>query len=98
MTAPWILGYSDIAADNDYIMGPVITSIALIALSGCTRSIARFNLVFGSWLIVAPWILDYDLSVTYLNDIGTGVLVSIFSFFRRNTKRHYGGGWSMLRT
>lgn len=96
MAAPSSLSYSDVAADNDYILGPVIASVALIALSGCTRSIARMNLLFGCWLIIAPWILHYDLPRTSANDMITGILVSILSFYRRKANHQYGGGWSVL--
>lgn len=96
MMAPHVLDYGGVAADVDHISGPVVTSLAVIALSGCTRSVARFNLLCGVWLILAPWILDYDNNISIINDVLAGILVIVLSFFKVKTRQQYGGGWSQL--
>lgn len=96
MASPEVLMYSGAAADNDHIIGPVITSFAIIALSGCTRFVARYNTPLGIWLLLAPWILGYTETVTIYNDIVSGILVTALSFFMRKTSNQYGGGWTAI--
>jgi hypothetical protein len=96
MAAPQVLGYNGIAADNDHILGPVVASFAIIALSGCTRSVARFNTPLGAWLLLAPWLLGYENQIAVVNDIATGLLIVIFSFFERKANHLYGGGWRQV--
>jgi hypothetical protein len=93
MAAPEVLDYNGVAADNDQILGPVIASFAIIALSGCTKSVAKFNIPLGVWLLIAPWLLNYENQTPILNDTIAGLLITIFSFFKRKTDHQYGGGW-----
>ena len=96
MAAPQLLSYHGTAADNDHIIGPVVTSFAIIALSGCTRSVGKYNIPLGVWLSFAPWVLDYDKDISIVNDIVTGVLIIIFALFKRTTNDQYGGGWTYI--
>jgi hypothetical protein len=96
MVAPDVLHYNGIAADNDHIIGPVVVSFAIIALSGCTRTVSKFNIPLGVWLVVAPWILNYENQVPLINDMASGVLITVFSFFKRKTDHLYGGGWTKI--
>lgn len=94
MAAPQLLHYKGIAADNDHILGPVVSTFAIIALSGCTRAVARYNIILGAWLFLAPWLLGYEKGITIINDAVVGFLVTVFSFFKRKTNHHFGSGWS----
>jgi SPW repeat len=96
MAAPELLAYHGMAADNDHIIGPVVTSFAIIALSGCTRAVGKYNIPLGAWLLFAPWLLDYDNKISIANDIVTGVLIIIFGLFKGTTDKQYGGGWTYL--
>jgi len=96
MAAPQLLDYHHVAADNDHIIGPVVTSFAIIALSGCTTAVGKYNIPLGAWLLFAPWVLDYDKDISIANDIVTGVLIIIFALFKRTTNNQYGGGWNQL--
>ena len=96
MAAPDIIGYNGIAADNDHIVGPVVASFSIIALSGCTRSISMYNVPLGIWLLLAPWVLNYENEASAFNDMAVGLFVTGFSFFKRKTNKQYGGGWSAL--
>src|SRR5690606_4194310 len=96
MAAPNVLGYNGVAADVDHIVGPIVTTFAVVALSGCTRKVGRLNIIGGVWLIAAPWILGYDHSSSITNAIITGILITAFSLFKRQTQQEYGGVWSQL--
>jgi hypothetical protein len=96
MLAPQLLEYRGTAADNDHIVGPMITSFAIIALSGVTRSVAKFNIPLGAWLMLAPLLLGYENQMAVINDIASGGVVTICSFIKRKTSHGYGGGWRYL--
>lgn len=93
MAAPQVLDHGGVVADIDHIFGPVIASFAIIALSGSTRSVAYYNIPLGAWLVIAPLLLAYETDSARINDIVSGLLVVVFSFFRRNITQSYGGGW-----
>ena len=42
-----------------------------------SRTMSIINIVFGVWLIIAPFILSYDKSVAYWNEVITGVIVVV---------------------
>jgi hypothetical protein len=94
MAAPDILGVDKITADNDHIIGPVIASFAIIAFSQCTAVVLKFNLPFGIWLLLAPWVLGYENNSAIVNDMANGVLVIIFSTVKIKTTKRFGGGWT----
>jgi|SRR4051812_47139353 hypothetical protein len=96
MAAPHVLTYSGVAADNDHIVGPIVASFAVIALSGCTRSTANFNAPLGVWLLLAPWILGYETPNAILSDSVSGLVITFLSTIKRSITQSYGGGWSTL--
>jgi len=96
MAAPEILKYNGIAADNCHIIGPVVASFAIIALSGCTRTVATYNAPLGLWLMVSPWLMNYENGASMINSFSSGILITFFSFFKRKTIQQYGGGWSAV--
>ena len=95
MAAPGIFDYGAPAADNDHIVGPIVITLSVIALSGCTRNVQRANLVSGFWLLLAPFILGYDSSI-YFIDLICGAMLFVCGFFTRKKTEDYGGGWTYL--
>lgn len=96
MVAPAIFGYSQAAADNGRIVGPVIATFAVISIWEVTRPVRRWNYILAAWLILAPWILGYDKTAGYISDIGVAILVIIFSSVKGKREQRFGGGWSSL--
>ena len=96
MAAPYALGIDKIAANNAHIIGPVIASFAIISFSPCTSVVLKFNLPLGVWLLVAPWILNYEDITAIINDILTGFFVIIFSLIKVKIKKRFGGGWKAV--
>ena len=60
MTAPDLLGYGEPARMNDYIVGPLVVSFAVIAVAETTRSLRWGNVALGMWLVLAPLFLRYE--------------------------------------
>lgn len=96
MAAPALLGYNQIAADNGHIIGPVIVTFSVVAYWEATRVVGKWNFLLGGWLLLAPWILSYDVQSAYISDMGTGILVIIFASVTGNIAQKYGGGWNAL--
>lgn len=96
MAAPAVLGYGAPAEVNDRIVGPVVTTFAIVAIAGATRPVRRVNTVAGVWLLLAPWILGYGAVETRINDMVVGAFVIAFSLVRGKITDEFGGGWSSL--
>ena len=96
MASPGIFGFSNTIADNDHIVGPVITTFAIIALWECTRVVRTYNIPLGAWLLLAPWILGYDDTTAIINDMTVGALVIAFSLVKGKVEQRFGGGWSAI--
>ena len=47
-----------------------------------SRTMSIINIVFGVWLIIAPFILSYDKSVAYWNEVITGAIVVVLGAIR----------------
>lgn len=93
--APDILGYGAPARTNDHIVGPLIVSFAMIALSETTRPIRWINLVLGLWLLGFPLLLGYELPIA-VQSMVIGLLVTIMASRRGTLKEQLGGGWGVL--
>ena len=96
MAAPGIINFGNKAADNDHIVGPVITTFAVISLWECTRVTRTYNIPLGAWLLMAPWMLGYESTFAIVNDMMVGGLVILFSFVKGKIEKRYGGGWSAV--
>lgn len=95
MVAPAVLEYGQPAADGDHIVGPIVASLATIAIWDVTRSLGRLNLPFGLWLLVAPLVLGYPL-VAAVNSLIVGICIVTLSVIQGPVRQRFGGGWSAL--
>ena len=95
MAAPAILDYGDPARRNDYIVGPVAASLAVVAIWEVTRPVRWANAGLGLWLVAAPWLLGYD-PVAAVNSTATGLLLTALSLVRGQIEQRFGGGWTAV--
>jgi SPW repeat len=89
--SPFVLGYPDIAnaTSNDVIFGILIGILAAIRFFGVyvTASLSWVNAIFGLWILVSPWFLEFYHHPTPLwNNVILGILVMILA------------GWSAMAT
>ncbi len=80
--APFILGYSDFAPAfwNDVIVGVLILASAFAATRTYSPNPSWMNVVLGVWLILAPFMLNYDgYRAALANDLCVGLLVGILA-------------------
>jgi len=96
MISPDLLQFGKTASSNNYIVGPLILTFAIIALWEVNRSVRFLNTVAGAWLIVSPFVLGLQSFIIIWNTILSGALIVGFSFIKGPIKRKYGGGWRSL--
>ncbi len=95
MASPSILDYGDPARTNDWIVGPIVASLGVMATAGVLRELRWVFLPLGVWLVLAPWALGYALAAT-LNSAISGALLALLAFVRGTVEQRFGGGWSSL--
>ncbi len=95
MAAPGILGLAGSVAVNDYVVGALVTTFAVIASAEPARGARFLNVLLGAWLIVAPWILGGGTTASILTDMAAGLLVASLSLPRGKIEEHY-GRWDAL--
>jgi len=96
MIAPDLLQFGKVISDNDHIIGPLIATFSIIAMSECTRNVRLWNLPLAAWLLLAPWILGYDQTTAIASDLTVGVLTLRVTFVKQKRKKQFGGGWAVL--
>jgi hypothetical protein len=94
--APSLLGSGPTARTHDWIVGPLIASIACVAIWPVTRGLRRLNVVLGLWLVAAPWLLGFSPPAAIVNAMACGVAIAALSLHRGRLKHRFGGGWSSL--
>jgi hypothetical protein len=95
MAAPGALRYGGLAADVDWIIGPLIATFACIAVFEATRPLRWVTLVLGAALLIVPWVID-DPPRHTANSVAVGFAVVGLSIIRGPITGRYGGGWSAL--
>lgn len=97
MVSPDILMVSELIANNNRTIGPLVITFSVIALWECTDRIVLLNLLMGVWLLIAPWILSYENNIGTVNDLISGGLIILTTLSIKFPRKHqYGGGWSFL--
>lgn len=97
MFAPSLWRSTAKAAHSDHLIGALILTVAIIALAEVGR-VARFmNVLFGAWVIAAPWILSGATASSRWNDMIVGTLVLLLSFPRGSVSERYGSYRRFIR-
>ena len=92
MASPDVMQYGGPVRTNHHIVGPLIVSFGMIALSESMRSMRWVNVGFGLWLIAAPFILSYNA----LNSSLLGTAIVGLSLLEGTRREELGGGWTRL--
>jgi uncharacterized membrane protein len=90
MFAPTALGSSGVAAHSDHLVGALIVTVAVIALADVGRATRFINLVFGAWVMAAPWILGGATPASRWSGAIAGALVILLSLRRGPVGERYG--------
>ena len=95
MASPALLDYADPARANDRIIGPVVASMAIIAIWEVTRPVRWVNVILGAWLLIAPWLLGHAADARW-NSLAAGAFILTLSLVKGSRTHACGGGWSSL--
>lgn len=93
MFAPSVFGSEGAAADSDHLVGALIVTFAVIAIGEVVRAARFINILFGAWLIAAPWLLTGFTSSAGWNGVVMGAALIVLSLPRGNVKERY-GSWN----
>lgn len=93
--SPAVLDYADPARANDRIIGPIVASMAIIAIWEIGRPLRWVNVILGAWLLIAPGLLGHPPEARW-NSLAAGALVLAFSLVKGKRTHQVGGGWSAL--
>jgi hypothetical protein len=97
MFAPAVLSYRGAAADLAHVVGPLVATAGVVAISAVTRPVRWCNVPLGVALVVLPWVLGAPLRAA-LSDVGVGLAVATLALVRGSGTDAFGGGWrSILR-
>ena len=95
MAAPWVLGYGPPAATLDGIVGPLIVTCDVIAITESTRPVRHANLVLGIALAIAAPIAGGGLGAV-ITGVLAGLAVALLSRVRGAREHTLGGGWRAI--
>jgi len=90
MMLPAALGISGTAANTDYIVGALVTTVAAIATAEVGRAFRFLNLVFGAWIAVAPWVSAGAGAWARWTALAAGLAVIALSIPRGPVRQRYG--------
>lgn len=85
--SPFILGYTSPAAR----WTQTTFGVFILLLAGLRFFMPKlewaswFTGLCGLWLIVAPFLLHYELSTAYWNEVITGIIISTLAFWNLDT-------------
>lgn len=96
MAAPAVFGFSKDIADNARIVGPLVASLSIIALSECTRNVRLANIPIAVWLFAAPFVVGYGNDTALMNDYIVGILLIVLCIVQPKRDHRFAGGWPSL--
>lgn len=96
MFSPVLFDTTASLPDSDHLVGALVLTTAVIAMAEVARPLRFINVLFGAWLITAPWLLDGGQWSGAVFTSLAGVLVIALSLPRgRRSEEHY-GQWDRL--
>ncbi|CCH57021.1 vitamin K epoxide reductase [Fibrisoma limi BUZ 3] len=96
IVSPAVFQFNKTIADNVHIVGPLIVTVAVVAISDSVRNFRLVNTLCGGWLLIAPWVLGYSNMTATINDLIVGSLTIGLSLIRGTVSHQFGGGWRSL--
>jgi hypothetical protein len=95
MVTPSHLGTTGILATSDYILGPLVISFSVMALTEVFRILRFCNVLFGLGLLLCPLIASDASLLSILNNVLFGALIIAFAW-RKGAITHRYGSWEKL--
>ncbi len=87
-----LIGTEGTMANSDHVVGALVITVAIIATAEVARALRFVNILFGGWLLAAPFLLDGGSSTATVVSIVFGVALIGLSLPRgRRSDEHYAG-------
>ena len=93
MCSPEFFQVMGTVRDSDYTAGPLLVTVSIVSMAEAARSFRFFNIVLGSWLLIAPWILSGATTPFMWNNSLIGIAVILLSLSKGKITQRF-GGWS----
>jgi hypothetical protein len=97
MSAPTLLGLAGAVADSTHIMGALVVTFSVVAFAEPSRLVRWFNVLFGLWVLLAPWLLDGSTSAWPWIGVISGFALIALSVRRGPVEDRYGNWQRMIR-
>ena len=86
-----VFGTEPPMADTDHLVGALVVTVAVIAMAEVARPLRFVNVLFGAWLIAAPWLLGGESTVASWASVIVGFALIGLSLPRgKRSDEHYG--------
>lgn len=80
-------------ANSDHLVGALVVTTAVIAMAEVARPLRFINMLFGAWLVLAPWLLDGAPLFARWSDAVIGIALIGLSLPRGTRSRHHYASW-----
>ena len=80
-------------ADSDHLVGALVFTIAVIAMAEVGRALRFINILFGLWLVAAPWLLAGGGATAASAGVVAGLVLIALSLPRGPRSREHYGSW-----
>jgi hypothetical protein len=78
-------------ANSNHLVGATVITVAVCAMAEVARPLRFINILFGLWLIAAPWLLANTIAEAAWNDVISGMSIVALSLPRgKRSDEHYG--------
>lgn len=85
-------GNAGAMANSDHLVGSLVVVFSIMALAEVARPVRLINMLFGAWLIAAPWLLESGGSAfSTFNGVIGGALLIALALPRGRIKDSYAG-------
>jgi len=88
-----VFGTEPPMADSDHLVGALIVTVAVIAMAEVARPLRFVNVVFGLWLVIAPWLLAGAATLAAWAGVMVGLAVIALSLPRGPRSEEHYGSW-----
>jgi nucleoside-diphosphate-sugar epimerase/uncharacterized membrane protein len=96
MSAPTLLGLAGAAADSTHIIGALVVTFSVVAFAEPSRLVRWLNVLFGLWMLLAPWLLDGSTSAWPWIGVASGFTLIALSVRRGPVEDRYGNWQRMI--
>lgn len=97
MAAPTILNLGGTAADSTHIVGALVVTFSVVAFAEPARPVRLLNILCGTWLLLAAWILDGGAPSWAWFSVASGLVLMMLNIRRGPIEDQYGNWQGFIR-